>query len=108
MDFLSVSSPSSYRQVSRALRCCLSFALPLLLFYQVLAVLLAHGTRSVRNGADVILQSLFIAVAGSWGPLVFMVCLIGVGAWLVVRDLRKGSRLRATIFGGLLAQALLP
>jgi len=101
------SAPSSYWQVSRAPRYSLSFALPLLLFYQVLAVLLAHGTRSVRNGADVILQSLFIAVAGSWGPLVFMVCLIGVGAWLVVRDLRKGSRLRASVFCGMMAEALL-
>ena len=101
------SAPSSYWQASRAPRYSLSFALPLLLFYQVLAVLLAHGTRSVRNGADVILQSLFVAVAGSWGPLVFMVCLIGVGLWLVARDLRKSSRLRATIFGGMLAEALL-
>ena len=106
-DFLSVSSPSSYWQTSRAPRYSLSFALPLLLFSQVLAVLLAHGTRAVRNGADVILQSLFVAVAGSWGPLVFMVCLIGVGLWLVARDLRKSSRLRATIFGGMLAEALL-
>src|SRR5256714_6922690 len=101
------SAPSSYWQVSRAPRYSLSFALPLLLFYEVLAVLLAHGTRSVRNGADVILQSLFMAVAGSWGPLVFMVCLIGVGAWLVVRDLRKGSRLRVSVFCGMMAEALL-
>jgi Type II CAAX prenyl endopeptidase Rce1-like len=101
------STPSSYWQASRAPRYSLSFALPLLLFYQVLAVLLAHGTRSVRNGADVILQSLFIAVAGSWGPLVFMVCLIGVGLWLVARDLRKGSRLRVRVFCGMLGESLL-
>ena len=101
------SAPSSYWQTSRAPRYSLSFALPLLLFYQVLAVLLAHGTRSVRNGADVILQSLFVAVAGSWGPLVFMVCLIGVGMWLVARDLRNGSRLRARVFCGMLAESLL-
>src|SRR2546430_7929439 len=96
------SAPSSYWQASRAPRYSLSFALPLLLFYQVLAVLLAHGTRSVRNGADVILQSLFVAVAGSWGPLVFMVCLIGVGMWLVARDLRNGSRVLAAALSGLL------
>ena len=101
------SAPSSYWQASRAPRYSLSFALPLLLFYQVLAVLLAHGTRSVRNGADVILQSLFVAVAGSWGPLVFMACLIGVGLWLVARDLRKGARLRPTIFCGMLVEAVL-
>src|SRR5438046_9763507 len=86
--FSSVSSRSSYWQVSRTPRYSLLFALPLLLFYQVLAVLLAHGARSVRNGADVILQALFTAVAGAWGPPFFMVCLIGAGLWLVARDMR--------------------
>src|SRR2546425_7339091 len=86
--FSSVSSRSSYWQVSRAPRYSLLFALPLLVFYQVLAVLLAHGERSVRNGADVILQALFTTVAGAWGPLLFMVCLIGAGLWLVGRGLR--------------------
>src|SRR6266850_1621069 len=66
--FSSVSSRSSYWQVSRAPRYSLLFALPLLVFYQVLAVLLAHGERSIRNGADAILQSLFTTVAGAWGP----------------------------------------
>src|SRR5256885_6240448 len=82
------TSPSSYWQVSRAPRYSLLFALPLLLFYQLLAVLLAHGERSIRNGADVILQSLFTAVAGPWGPPPFMVCLIGAGLWLRTRRKR--------------------
>src|SRR2546426_3803489 len=81
--FSSVSSRSSYWQVTRAPRYSLLFALPLLVFYQVLAVLLAHGERSIRNGADVILQALFTAVAGAWGPPLVMVCLIGAGLWLV-------------------------
>src|SRR2546428_6033018 len=60
----------------------------------MLAVLLAHGERYVRNGADVILQSLFTAVAGAWGPPLFMICLIGAGLWLVPRAKRApGSRL---------------
>src|SRR6266702_1009317 len=100
------SAPSSYWQTSRAPRYSLSFALPLLLFYQVLAVLLAHGTRSVRNGADVILQSLFVAVAGSWGPLVFMVCLIGVGLWLVARALLGWRPLTAGVAATLLGAAI--
>src|SRR5260221_5701678 len=82
------TSPSSYWQVSRAPRYSLLFALPLLLFYQLLAVLLAHGERSIRNGADVILQSLFTAVAGAWGPPLFMICLIGAGLWLLPRRMR--------------------
>src|ERR1043166_8107203 len=76
----SFSAPSSYWQTSRAPRYSLLFALPLLLFYQVLAFLLAHGTRSVRNGA---------------------------GLWLVARDLRKSARLRVSVFCGMLAEAVL-
>src|SRR6267154_4922302 len=105
--FTSVSRPGSYWQASRAPRYSLLFALPLLVFYQVLAVLLSHGERSVRNGADVILQSLFAAVAGAWGPPLFMVCLIGAGLWLVTRDMREhGSRLRGRVFAAMLGESI--
>src|SRR6266540_1936992 len=105
--FPTLSTRTSYWQVSRAPRYSLLFALPLLLFYQVLAVLLAHGERSVRNGADVILQALFTAVAGAWGPPRFMVCLIGAGLWLVTRDMRAhGSRLRSRVFAAMLGEAI--
>ena len=105
--FSSVSSRSSYWQLSRTPRYSLLFALPLLAFYQVLAVLLAHGARSVRNGADVILQALFTAVAGAWGPPLFMVCLIGAGLWLVTRDMRAhGSRLRSSVFVAMLGESI--
>ena len=106
--FASFTAPSSYWQASRAPRYSLLFALPLLVFYQVLAVWLAAGPRSVRNGADVILQSLFTAVAGTWGPLLFMLCLIGGGLWLVARDMRAhGSRFKRWVFLGVLAESLL-
>src|SRR2546428_3314513 len=88
IGFSSLTTPGSYWQASRAPRYSLLFALPLLLFYQTLAVLLSHGARSVRNGADVILQSLFVALAGNWGPLLFMLCLIGGGLWLGMSDVR--------------------
>src|SRR2546430_7783660 len=99
--FASFTAPGSYWQASRAPRYSLLFALPLLVFYQVLAVWLAAGPRSVRNGADVILQSLFTAVAGTWGPLLFMLCLIGGGLWLRVRDLRapRARLKRSGVFG---------
>jgi len=106
--FASFTAPSSYWQASRAPRYSLLFALPLLAFYQVLAVWLAAGPRSVRNGADVILQGLFTAVAGRWGPPLFMICLIGGGLWLVARDMRAhGSRLKGRVFLGMLAESLL-
>ncbi len=105
--FTSVSAPSSYWRASRAPRYSLLFALPLLAFYQVLAVLLSHGERSVRNGADVILQSLFAAVAGAWGPPLFMTCLIAAGLWLVARDMRAhGSRLKAVVFLAMLGESI--
>src|SRR5882724_1768701 len=105
--FPTLTTRTSYWQVSRAPRYSLLFALPLLLFYQVLALLLAHGERSVRNGADVILQSLFTATAGAWGPPLFMICLIGAGLWLVTRDMRvHGSRLRGGVFAAMLGESI--
>src|SRR5438128_12466699 len=95
--------PGSYWQASRAPRYSLLFALPLLVFYEVLASLQSRGAgggpeAGLRNGADVILQSLFIAVAGTWGPVLFVACLIAVGVWLVVRDLhRHAGALRPTV-----------
>src|SRR5213594_2877527 len=105
---VTLATRSSYWQLSRAPRYSLLFALPLFVFYELLAVFLAHGERSVRNGADVILQSLFTAVAGAWGPPLFMLCLIGGGLWLVARDMRAhGSRFKRWVFLGMLAESLL-
>src|SRR2546426_12816798 len=98
--------PGSYWQVSRAPRYSLLFALPLLVFYQVLAALQSQGggggpEAGLRNGADVILQSLFIALAGAWGPVLFMACLIAVGLGLGGRDLQRHP-------GGLRPSVVLP
>lgn len=103
------AAPNSYWQASRAPRYSLLFALPLLLFYQTLAVLLSRGPGgSLRNGADVLMQSLFVAVAGKRGPLVFMVCLIGVGLWLVARDMRAHGRPRRIgVYTGMLGESVL-
>src|SRR6266550_2665417 len=96
---------STYWQASRAPRYSLLFALPLLIIYQVLAALAPAGPggMSVRNGADVILQSVFIWLAGAWGPHLFMLCLIGVGAWLIAKDLRAhrgGGGFKPAVLGG--------
>jgi len=97
---------ASYWQVSRAPRYSLLFALPLLLAYETLAALQPVGPRgALRNGADVILETLFVALAGRWGPLVFMALVIGFGMRLVARDMRAhGGRLRGAVFAGMLLE----
>ena len=97
-----------YWQASRAPRYSLLFALPLLAFYEILAAAVPAGPQGgVRNGADVLLQAVFTWLAGSWGPRLFMVCLIAVGLWLVARDLRTHpGRLRAAVFGTMLVESV--
>ena len=98
----------TYWQASRAPRYSLLFALPLLIFYQVLAALAPPGPGGlgVRNGADVILESVFVWLAGAWGPRLFMLCLIGVGAWLIARDVRANRNLSPVVLGGMLLESV--
>jgi hypothetical protein len=99
---------NAYWQSSRAPRYSLLFALPLLVFYQILAAAVPAGPAGgVRNGADVLLQAVFIWLAGAWGPRLFMACLIVAGLWLVAKDVRAHpGRLRLTVFGAMLAEAV--
>src|SRR3954468_2969165 len=99
---------STYWQTSRAPRYSLFFALPLLIFYQILAALAPAGPGGVtiRNGADVILESVFVWLAGAWGPRLFMLCLIGVGAWLIARDVRTNRSLKPSVLGGMLLESV--
>jgi membrane protease YdiL (CAAX protease family) len=52
----------------------------------------------VRNGADVLLKSLFIQFGGRHGLIAFGALLIGTGAVLVWRDLKRGGSLRPRYF----------
>jgi hypothetical protein len=63
-----------------------------------MAAALGGATGGVRNGADVMLKAVFIRLFGSQGPLVFGALLIGVVAYLVIRDLRGGRRVDAGTF----------
>ena len=83
----------AYWQDSRKPRYSLLVALPLFIIYQVLEALepATHG-GALRNGADVILETLFSRLAGPRGPLLLMVCLVAAGLWLVIRDYRKSGR----------------
>jgi hypothetical protein len=60
---MSTTLPRYWRE-TRTPRYSLGFAFPLLLIYEVLAFSLSHGeVAGVRNGADVLLKSLF----SCWG-----------------------------------------
>ena len=102
-----MSRITSYFATSRAPRYSVLFALPLLIVYEGLAALLGdRDGGSLRNGADVLLRSLFTLVVGRNGSLIFIAVVILAGVWFVARDL-KGSRgsLRASIFLAMLAES---
>lgn len=98
-----------YVSESRAPRYSILFALPLLLLYETSALLLTGSTvYGVRNGADVMLKSVFLAVGGRWGVMLFAAVLLGAGAWLVWRDQRRaGAPLERRYFGFMLAESTL-
>ena len=94
----------SYWEASRSHRYSLLFALPLLLLYELLeavAPVRASG-GVVRNGADVILTSLFTALLGARGPMVFMALVIGGALALVWRD--RGP-IRPSVFALMFAES---
>lgn len=102
------AAPRTYWRQSRAHRYSLLFALPLLVAYEAMAAILSYGEpQAIRNGADVLIKSVFIALLGPHGPLVFGAILIGVSVWLVVRDMRAhGTRLSPRIFAGMAGESM--
>ncbi|HEV8600653.1 MAG TPA: CPBP family glutamic-type intramembrane protease [Gemmatimonadales bacterium] len=99
---------TGYLQASRAPRHSLLFALPLLLLYESLALLLSRSELSqVRNGADVLLKSVFVALGGRYGLTAFSVVLLCTGALLVWRDRRANGAIRPRLFAGMLLEAVL-
>jgi hypothetical protein len=96
-----------YWRSSRQARYSLTFVLPLFVLYEVLAALLSQSAViSVRNGADVMLKTLFVALGGSDGVVLFGGLLLGLGAWAVWRDAsRHPGPLRVRILGLMLVES---
>lgn len=96
-----------YLKSTRQARYSLTFVLPLLLLYEGLAATLSQTAQAgIRNGADVLLKTLFISLGGRSGLTVFGLLLLGWGAWLVVMDLRKHpGGLSGTYLGVMLGES---
>lgn len=107
LDLGMPKATSAYWRDTRAPRYSLLYALPLLLAYEGLAFLLSGDAISgVRNGADVLLKSVFLWLGGRDGLLIFGVVLVGVAGLLVWRDLRRGGTLTGRYFFGMIAESV--
>jgi Type II CAAX prenyl endopeptidase Rce1-like len=93
------SSFRSYWRAAREPRYSLTFAFPVLVAYEALAVGLSHSAiAGVRNGADVLLKSVFVLLGGRDGLLAFGALLVGTGVALVWRDRRRSGPLEGRVF----------
>jgi membrane protease YdiL (CAAX protease family) len=97
---VTISNASSrYWSATRAPRYSLTFALPLLVAYEALAFCLSHDSiAGVRNGADVLLKSVFVLLGGREGVLGFGALLVGTGVVLVWRDRRRSGLVEGRVF----------
>ena len=99
------SARQSYWELTRSPRYSLTFAIPLLVMYETLALALNQGTdMGIRNGADVLLRTLAAAVLGDRGPFLFggIVALL-----LLVLAIRDGRRHRGPLRPRLFALMLI-
>ncbi|MEP6692137.1 MAG: CPBP family intramembrane glutamic endopeptidase [Gemmatimonadaceae bacterium] len=105
---LSSRSAQSYWAAARSPRYSLVFALPLLVLYEVLAAMRpGRGPLGdVRNGADVMLRSIFSLVAGAYGSMVFLGVVIVISLLLIRRDVRANGGVRTAVFLGMSAESV--
>lgn len=100
-------SRAPYWALARAPRYSITFAVPLLLLYEALAFLFSgSGYAGLRNGADVLLKSLFVTLGGSYGLTVFPAVLLGAGAYVIARDIRKSGGIEPRIFAGMALESV--
>ncbi|HEX9727611.1 MAG TPA: CPBP family intramembrane glutamic endopeptidase [Gemmatimonadales bacterium] len=98
-----------YWKASREPRYSLLFAFPLLALYEMLAFAMSRSAfAGVRNGADVLLKTAFVATGGRHGLAAFTLLLLGAGAWFFWRDRRSHpGPLIPRFFGGMLIESLI-
>ena len=99
--------PANYWRLAQSPRYSLSFAFPLLVAYEALALLLSRLEMvRVRNGADVLLKQLFVGLGGRYGLALFGLLLVGGGAVLIGRDVRRSGGIRPRYFVFMAAESI--
>lgn len=95
----------NYLETTRTHTYSLIFALPLLVLYELGAMMISGRESGVRNGADVLLRTL-LAAGGVQGTLAFTAAL-ALGAAVLVGLERKRKRvpLRGSYFAGMMAES---
>lgn len=102
---MTVSSHSSYWKDVRSPRYSLLLALPLLLLYEVLAAALAGPQAGLRNGADVVLQTLIVGAVGPRGTLYVTAAVILLCVAWAIRDARRHGDVRVGWFPVMLLES---
>jgi hypothetical protein len=101
-----VVSRSSYWALSRSPRYSLTFALPLLALYEILAQLVS-GPSGVRNGAEVMLKHGAQSLLGANGPVILLGVIVAAMLFAIVRDARKHGTPRMSVFLGMTLESAL-
>jgi hypothetical protein len=98
----------AYWTAARESRYSLLFALPLLLLYEGLSFgMTGSAFAGVRNGADVLLKTAFLALGGRHGVALFTLVVLGLGGWFVWRDRRRHpGPLNRRYFLGMLGESV--
>ena len=108
MTTAALTIPRGYWRLARAPRYSVSFAFPLLAVYEALAFMLSRlEVAVVRNGADVLLKSLFLTLGGRTGLALFGFLLVGGGAVLVWRDVKRSGPIQPRFFWFMLGESVL-
>jgi hypothetical protein len=78
-----------------------------LLLYEGLSSLLSRtAVAGVRNGADVLLKTMFVTFGGRRGLIAFGIVLCGAGIWLILQDLKRHGPIRPIMFAGMMLESV--
>ena len=99
------SAPLTYHQATRTATYGFLSALPLLVLYEGLILLIGHGqVMQVRVGADVWIKRL-MATLGASGSLALSVVVLLIGGAVLYAERGKNVPLRARYFGWMVAES---